>query len=119
MKSVKSGVSRLWQAVLMMWVWGAVTAHAAVSLPTTEAPSTGTNGNTLSWVQGLFKDGTNVVLGLAIVAALVITAWSAIATYAEIQAQRKKWSDLFMHAAAGFCIIIAVIYLVNRANGVL
>lgn len=117
--AVVRSLCRLWQAFLVMCAWGVMTAHAAVTLPTVEKPSSGSDGNTLGWLQGLFKDGTNVIIGLVIVVTFAVTAWNAITTYGEIRSQKKTWGDLGMHGAIGFCLIIAVIYLVNRANGVL
>lgn len=95
------------------------TSSIFADIPKMEPPSRGEGKSIMENLQNYGFDGLTLA-GLAICAvAFMVVAASLISGYSDVQHGKKKWGDLGTSALIGALLVVAIIWLVTKATGIL
>ncbi len=113
-KSIKSLIQTL---LLLVLAFQAADLFAA--LPTVAAPTGGSTDNFLELILRYAKDAVLVISLIFGAVALIWVAWTALHKFWDAINGRGNWGELGVVAVVGGVLLVAVIFLLDKARGVI
>lgn len=115
--AAKARRSQVITAGVVASLWAASTAHAA--LPGIVSPPSVTSGDYIALLQAYWKSGVAVLVLMVGSYAFVEVGGGAVAKFREWREGKAELTDLKWFFFIGVVMLVAVVYLLTTANGIL